>query len=229
MFKKISMFAVTALAGIVMLTGCGDEKKSSQKDDDAPSYPNNPRAIVEAVCSIEKASDAKKTLHFYDASFEMRTKDNKQIDFEGLKTVTKMSELCATFHKDPSSKNLLQLLSFMCSEEAVAAGITNAAEAVMMKNQLAEFEKMPEEQLKQVCSNFMQFVPDPDKILSQIAKSFKIVNEKIQDDTAEITVECDNYKLERGEVVKDGKVRALYILKKIDGKWKIIAGQEDLV
>ena len=182
MFKKIAMFAVTAAAGIMLLTGCSPKETPTQ--------------VVEKVNTSSIIED-------YDALKDYLADDIVWKDTKGKKydkdTIKALSKVMRFYKKD----NLTYLEFAKLTRDKnlrKALGIDDAGAEVFRKI-IANWDNIPAETKAQLNNAVKRQAKMAREGFEKEKKSFKVIKEEVDGDTATVTAEHTDFNLneETGE------------------------------
>ena len=204
MFKKIVMFAVTAAAGIMLLTGCSPKETPTQ--------------VVEKVNTISIFED-------YDSLKDNLTDDVVWKDEQGKKhdkdDIKAMSKFLKFFEKDDLT--FLEFAKLTQDKNVQKALDFNDADIEENEEIIANWDNIPAEEKESMNSVIKQMAKVFREGSKKVKKSFKVIKEEVNGDTATVTAKYTDFNPDEktGELKEDGKIEIVYTLKKIDNTWKI--------
>lgn len=205
MFKKLTTLAVAAVAGIMLLAGCAPKE--------------SPTEVVQKANFYQNHKNFESVKHYYTADFVGKeTDEGKTIEynFDELKSLCEIVT-CMT-SPDFSLEKFFALIK---DNKKIVAKMESSTEEIDQMSQLLSM--MSAEKKQQLNAEFQQeFIKPTQEAIQKTAASFKVIEEKVDGDTATVTAEADSYDVnDEGKVFKDGKIKIVYTLKKIDNEWKI--------
>ncbi len=219
MFKKIAMFAVTAAAGIMLLTGCSE--KTPEKNQEQQTQKLNPGTPVQVVEEVNTVS----IIENYDALKDYLVDDivwkdaqGKQHDKDALELMSKVTQFSK---KD--NPTFLEFAKLVQNKDLQKAMGGNDSDTEVFREMIANWDNIPAETKAQLNNGAKQLAKVIREGFEKEKKSFKVIKEEVDGDTATVTAERTNFKLNKktGKFEEKGKIEVVFTLKKIDNTWKI--------
>lgn len=206
MFKKLTTLAVAAVAGIMLLTGCGPKE--------------SPTEVVQKADFYQNYKNFESVEHYYTADF-VEKDGSTSYNLSELKVMCKFLK-CMT----STNFSFEEFFALIKDNKNIAESLEIPTEEIDEIGQLLSM--MSAEQKQQLNAEFQQeFIKPTQEAIQKTAASFKVIEEKVDGDTATVTAEADSYDVnDEGKVFKDGKIKIVYTLKKIDNEWKITKAVE---
>lgn len=225
MFKKIVMFAVTAAAGIMLLTGCSEKTtEKNQEQQTQKLNPGTPTQVVEKVNTISILEDYNSLKDNLTDDVVWKDAQGKQHDKDDIKA---MSKFLKFFEKDDLT--YLEFAKLLTNKDLQKALDSDDADIEENEEIIANWDNIPAETKELMNSGIKQLAKVIREESKKEKKSFMVIKEEVNGNTATVTAEYTDFNPDEktGEFKEDGKIEIVYTLKKIDNTWKISKVVED--
>lgn len=223
--KKKEMLKNFFLVTVMIFCTCGVSIATEQP------YPETPADVVKAARNINKLSDLKTTLLYFDKSYIAVDANGDQLTYADCEQVPLIWHLTNQAYKEHSLELFIRLLEQINRVPQLqiryAKQMGNPVTLLNHLRRLTPEEKTAFEQfLAETAVNF-----NLDLLFRESTKSFRILSCKTEGDSA--TVNTVAHKLLPGDtpdtVKVIGRTTTTYELKKIRGRWKIVSSKEELL
>lgn len=221
MIKKMMLIAVTAICALFACT-LGAQQLS-------------PAEVVKAALNINEEDGLKGVFTHMDKSAVSIDKDGTEEPFATFMFASNVMDLYLIFKKERSVDNFIKLAEAMVSPEAIAfqkkqgksdQQIQQTKQLIAMLKKATPAERRQFEAAlasPKVLQGFHS-IEQTLKAGQMSYKTVKVLDEKINGDTATVTIESNNYSADSttGVISDNGKGTIVYTLKQINGAWKIV-------
>lgn len=219
MFKKIVMFAVTAAAGVMLLTGCSEKTpEKNQEQQTQKLNPGTPVQVVEKVNTVSIIEDYDALKDYLVDDIVWKDAQGKQHDKDDIKAMSKFMKFC-----EKDDLTYLEFAKLVQNKDLQKAMGGNDSDTEVFRKIIADWDNIPAETKAQLNNAIKQMAKVFREGSKKVKKSFMIIKEEVNGNTATVTAERIDFELNKktGKFEEKGKIEIVFTLKKIDNTWKI--------
>ena len=199
MFKKIAIFTIAAVCGMLTMTACSD----------------SPKEVV-AKANFVQHDDFHAVVNYYTEDYICEDRIDHQIITSNLSYFRLLNDVLSK--NEPTIRDFAALC--LADENMLKEIGMSRTEAEDIYNNYYDIPSSD----KQALNKFVRdFAREANQINDHMKNTYQIIKEGIDDNIATVTATCAEYDFsDSGEIISTGKTRTyVYQLKKINKKWKI--------